>query len=272
MPRILVDEDNQKIAVPIFINKNKSKIQIKSRSHSNDYGLPVATRRDGFTMDSYVEWMIGYDVKWGSVKRGGCKVKITSQKELQKLEESTLVNNPHFIGANGSVKALYELSEYIYYFYKWGCIPRQKLLDVQNYLDLIDHDQLIDNNLLLQIERSHPISRTINDINFEYTQVKYPLLIYKFNDSYRIMTEIKISEKQYAIGIQPMLYLCFPITKLRVEGDPLVGRVALKNEVAFFDINNDNIFVFLEILKIFGILSSAHKHDVTQIIKVILNN
>ena len=79
-------------------------------------------------------------------------------------------------------------------------------------------NDLIDNNSELQIDRSHPIAKNINGFDFEWTQVKYPLLIHKFN-GYEIITEIKITEKQYAVGTQPMLYLCFPITELKAQNN-----------------------------------------------------
>ncbi|PIT96577.1 restriction endonuclease, partial [Candidatus Campbellbacteria bacterium CG10_big_fil_rev_8_21_14_0_10_35_52] len=102
----------------------------------------------------------------------------------------------------------------------------------------------------------------------EYTQVKYPLLIHKFN-GYEIVTEIKITEKQYAVGTQPMLYLCFPITELKAKIS-LIGRTAETKEIAYFEITKNNIKVFLEILKMFGTLSNNHKHDILQIINMIL--
>lgn len=88
-------------------------------------------------------------------------------------------------------------------------------------------------------------------------------------NGYEIVTEIKITEKQYAVGTQPMLYLCFPITELKTEIN-LIGRTAETKEVAYFEITKDNIKVFLEMLKMFGTLSKSHKHDVLQIINTIL--
>jgi len=93
-------------------------------------------------------------------------------------------------------------------------------------------------------------------------------LIHKFN-GYEIVTEIKITEKQYAVGTQPMLYLCFPVTKLKAKTN-LIGRTAKTKEIAYFEITENNIKVFLEMLKMFGVLSNSHKHDILQIINTIL--
>ena len=209
-------------------------------------------QRDGFALNNYVEWQIGYDVV---------------KKEIEKLAESSLPET-EFIGANGKTKALYELSEYVWHFYKWGVVSRENLESIINYLNSIPSSNLIDNNSELRIDRSHPIAKNINGFDFEYTQVKYPLLIYKFN-GYEIITEIKITEKQYAVGTQPMLYLCFPITELKAETN-LIGRTADTKEIAYFEITERNIKVFLEMLKMFGILSNSHKHDILQIINTIL--
>ena len=103
MPQIKLDKANQKISVPILLTAVSGKIRIKNRSIINEYGAPVAARRDGFKQSNYVEWQIGYDV---------------IKKEEAKLAESTL-QETSFIGANGKEKALYELSEYVYHFYKW---------------------------------------------------------------------------------------------------------------------------------------------------------
>jgi len=66
-----------------------------------------------------------------------------------------------------------------------------------------------------------------------------------------------------------MLYLCFPITELKSDVN-LIGRTAEVKEIANFEITKDNIKIFLEMLKMFGILSSSHRHDILQIINTIL--
>lgn len=252
MPKILIKEQERKIEVPILLTAVSGKIRVKNRSIVNEYGTPVAVKRDGFVLSNYVEWQIGYDVV---------------KKEAEKFADSSLPDT-EFVGANGKIKALYELSEYVWHFYKWGIVSREELEGIASYLNSIQDRDLIDNNSELQIDRSHPTAKIINGFNFEYTQVKYPLLIYKFN-GYEIVTEIKITEKQYAVGTQPMLYLCFPVTELKANVN-LIGRTAKTKEIAYFEITANNIKVFLEMLKMFGILSNNHKHDILQIIRTIL--
>ncbi len=98
--------------------------------------------------------------------------------------------------------------------------------------------------------------------------LKYPQLVYKFG-KYEIIAEITIREKQRAIGIQPMLYLCFPITELRAS-ENLIGRIARIKETAQFVIDKTNYKIVPEMVKIFGMLSPSHHKDILEILKSIL--
>ncbi|EAH7052280.1 R.Pab1 family restriction endonuclease [Campylobacter coli] len=83
-----------------------------------------------------------------------------------------------------------------------------------------------------------------------------------------------IRERQYAIGIQAMLYYCFPVGSLIPQPNtpPLIGRIAERNETAILQISKNNFHIFFEILKIFGILSIQHRYDINQILEIILKN
>ena len=248
----VLDNKNKNISVAIPLTKGTEKTRIKKRSILNEYGIPVSTKQEKFSQQCYVEWQIGYDVVLD---------------DSEKLERTTL-KDINFTGANGKEKALYELSEYIYYFYKWNIISKEQLENIKTFLQNIDKTKFLDVNSDYVIDRSHPIAKKLFDIDFEYTQVKYPLLIHKFMP-FEIVTEIKITEKQYAIGVQPMLYFCFPITELKSE-ITLLGRAAKTKETADFIIDKNNINVFLEMLKIFGILSQNHNKDIISIIDAII--
>jgi len=42
-------------------------------------------------LSNYVEWQIGYDVKWGKkYKKGGENIKVQKKKDLAKLDNTTL--------------------------------------------------------------------------------------------------------------------------------------------------------------------------------------
>ena len=154
-------------------------------------------------------------------------------------------------------------------FYDWKVISKESLISIKNYLQQLPENSFLDTNPELSIKRTHPVSKTINGFDFMWTKVEYPLLVYKFGN-FEIVAEIKTTEKQYAIGTQPMLYLCFPITELE-NSENLLGRTALTKELANFVINDNNVKVFLEMLKLFGTLSKSHNKDIIRIIDVILS-
>ena len=247
--------DNNELRVAIPLTKGTEKTRIKRRSILNEYGVPVSTRSEPFTQNCYVEWQIGYDV-------------ITADTE--KLSRTTMPNI-RFTGANGKEKALYELSEYIKYFYDWQIVTSEQLSGIKDYLLSLTDDNFFDNSIThpqLAIRRTNFVETELNGLKFLRTQVEYPMLVHKFGN-FEVVTEIIIKEKQYAIGVQPMLYFCFPVTELENSGE-LLGRTAKTKEIAEFKINSDNICVFLEMLKIFGMLSRNHNTDVITILDTIL--
>ena len=245
----MFDKENKKILVDIPLTTPTGKIRIKSRSIFYEYGEPHATRSKPLTQNNYVEWQIGYDL------------------EYKDRDGSSL---PHisFTAYNGKKKVLYELSEYLYYFHSWDVIASSELNGIVEFLSNLEKKNLISNHPDCQITRTHPIEKQINNTTFFEMTLKYPQLVYKF-EKYEIIAEITIREKQRAVGIQPMLYLCFPITELQAN-ENLIGRIAQVKETAQFVIDQSNYRIVIEMVKMFGMLSPSHHKDVLGIIKSIL--
>lgn len=157
--------ENQKIFIEIPLTAQSGKTRVKERNSFYEYGLPVATKTKRFSQKHYVEWQIGYDV---------------DKKDKEKLSLSTL-QETNFLGANGKNKALYELSEYLYYFKKWNFISKEELKNLCEFLSNVKNNEFLDSNPNLSILRSHPINKNILQMNFCYCEVKYPALMYKFS-------------------------------------------------------------------------------------------
>lgn len=244
--------ENDAIYVAIPLTATSGKTRIKQRDVLNAYGIPIATRQKPLTASCYVEWQIGYDV---------------IVADANKVELTTL-RNICFVGANGKTKALYELSEYIYYLTKWGIVRSNDLSKLSDELSALSINDLFDIHPDLSIKRSHFVEKEFNGIPFLSTRVEYPLIVHKFGD-YEIVAEIITKEKQRAVGVQPMLYLCFPITELKTDA-LLIGRTAKSKEYAEFIINKANASVFVQLIRLFGMLSENHRKDVLSIIDCIL--
>lgn len=243
--------ENNKIYIEIPLTTQSGKTRVKIRNSFYEYGLPTATRQIPFSQKHYIEWQIDYDID-------------KSYKE--KLALSTLQSS-QFVGANGKIKALYELSEYLYYFMQWGIITRNDIMDLMDFLQNIAEGEFLDSRSDLQILRSHPIIKNILGVEFYESQVKYPLLVHKFNN-FDVLVEIIIKEKQRAVGVQPMLYVCFPITELQCE-PALIGRVAESKEYGLLILDSKDKNFLLETFKIFGMLSRNHNYDVCEILKIV---
>jgi len=251
-----IDFENKEILIAIPLTTTSGKIRIKQRDNIYGYGIPFASRTNKFNLKNYVEWQIGYDIEKG---------KEFSEKYNKNL---TTVKDLEFIAYNKKKKYLYELSEYLYYFSKFNLFKIAKLQNIKNFLENLDNDNLIERHPHCAIKRTHPQNEKINNIDFEILKIEYPQLIHRFQD-YEIIAEITIREKQRAIGIQPMLYFCFPITEL-ISKEHLIGRTSKTKEFAYFKFDKNNAFIILEMIKIFGMLSISHRYDIVNILEVII--
>ena len=151
----------------------------------------------------------------------------------------------------------------------WEIIRRDDLIGLDEYLRSVKPERLVANHEHCHITRTRPQAVDINDIPFSIMTLKYPQLVYDFGE-YEIIAEITIREKQRAVGVQPMLYFCIPISELKAD-TPLLGRTAERNETAQFEFSETNYRVVFEMVKVFGILSVSHQEDILRIIQKLLD-
>ncbi|GAA7734972.1 R.Pab1 family restriction endonuclease [Helicobacter pylori] len=249
MSLIRIDDDKKAIEVSIPLTSISGKARVKIRHAFSDYGISTATRKIPFSLKHYVEWQIGYDVPI---------------KDKEKFELTTLKDEKyHFLGANNKRKTLYELSEMIDYAKRLGLISLENLENTLKYLE--KQKQFIEDNFIRERFRSHQFG----GMDFELSRISYPLLIHFFNDNQ--LSEIVIREQQYGSKTQAMLYFCLSILELKTA-TPLLNRTAALKEHALLTIHKANALMFLEMLKIFGLLSQAHHNDVLKILEKILQN
>ncbi|WP_121028926.1 R.Pab1 family restriction endonuclease [Helicobacter pylori] len=251
MSLIRIDDGKKAIEVSIPLTSISGKARVKIRHAFSDYGISTATRKIPFSLKHYVEWQIGYDVPI---------------KDKEKFELTTLKDEKyHFLGANNKVKTLYELSEMIDYAKHLGLISLENLENTLKYLE--KQKQFIEDNFMTTRKRFR--SHQFGGMDFELSRISYPLLIHSFNDNQ--LSEIVIREQQYGSKTQAMLYFCFSILELKTA-TPLLNRTAALKEHALLIIHKTNALMFLEMLKIFGLLSQAHHSDVLKILEKILQN
>ncbi len=251
--KINYDEKVIEVSIPLTMDpkSNHNHIRIKS-----DY-LTIKKNGEKFLPNHYVEWQIGYYVP------------IKDKKKIKKFELTTLKDKKyHFSGANNEVRTLYELSEIIYYAKQLNWIKHEELQFARDFLQEYKAPFLEEKYFPRRIKSRYNGSMACYDYSIFLDT--YPTLIFPLGLFKRI--EVTMKRQQRGSNIQPMLYFCFYISSELKIDTLLLDRMAIRKEHALFIINQTNAPMFLEMLKIFGLLSQAHHDDVLKILEKILQN
>lgn len=240
-----IKENNIELIIPAA---NAGKFRFKKRQNRLGFGEIFSTRNEPFNEKAYLEWQIGFDVPVSDVEAGNVEVKLNEQS---------------FIGSNGSKKYPSELSELFYTAIEQGFISKDEVKDllkeIRAYRELIDERGIYVEEKTLKI--------TLNGINFEETHIKLPTL-FMIQTLDETQIEISIKQQQYASGVQPMVYFCIPLTSFK-NSSSFLNRSSNVGDNLIYVINKNNAQNLIYLMKIFGMASERHKHDIVQIIKII---
>jgi hypothetical protein len=240
------------IKVILPLTTHSSKIRVKKRKDIFYQGVPLATRQEKITSDCYFEWQISYDLK-------------ETNPNFEKFHKLTL-NKIKIVDKedNPTDRYIYELSDLLVEILRKGFIDlnylRKLLQEVQYEKKFIEDE--------LEVYRTHPKEYKFSKYVFWKSTIEHPLLIYEIHGLI-LKIEIIIKEKQKAIGIQPMLYLCIPI-KLVEEYQEIENKLAEVKQKATYLITKNNFQLVIETIKIFSILSRNHQRDIVNILQTIL--
>jgi len=240
-----IKENNILLTIPAT---NAGKFRFKKRKNRLDFGETFSTRECPFDDQTYLEWQIGYDVPIKDVEEGKKGTKLTSK---------------HFIGSNGKTKYPYELSEI---FYKAMELEFISIEEVKNLLkEIRGYKSFIDEKA---ITVEHHSRLTINGINFEETSIKLPTLfmIETLDDT---QIEVSIQKQQYASGVQPMVYFCIPLRAFK-NSPSLLGKSSVSGDKLAYVLSKSNVLNLIFMMKVFGMASKRHNHDVVEILKILL--
>lgn len=227
---------------------NAGKFRFKKRKNRLDFGETFSTREFPFDEQTYLEWQIGYDVPIKDVEKGKKGTKLTSK---------------HFVGSNGKEKYPYELSEIFFKAMELRLITKK---EVENGLNEIKSYKSFIDEKAITVERHSRL--TINGINFEETSIKLPtLFMIETLDGTQI--EVSIQKQQYATGVQPMVYFCIPLRAFKNSSD-LLGKSSVSGDKLVYVINKTNVLNLIFMMKVFGMASKRHNHDVVKILEVLL--
>lgn len=131
--------------------------------------------------------------------------------------------------------------------------------EIRSYKSFIDEKAIT-------VERHSRL--TINGINFEETSIKLPtLFMIETLDGTQI--EVSIQKQQYATGVQPMVYFCIPLRAFKNSSD-LLGKSSVSGDKLIYVINKTNVLNLVFMMKVFGMASKRHNHDVVKILEILL--
>lgn len=227
---------------------NDGKYRFKKRKNNLDFGAIFSTREEAFDEQAYLEWQIGYDIPVKDVKDGKEKVKLDKKD---------------FIGSNGKRKYPYELSEIFYTAVDIGLIAKEEVKILRD--EISKYKKFIDEKAIT-VERHSKL--TINGINFEETSIKLPTL-FMIETIDKTQIEVSIQKQQYASGVQPMIYFCIPYKAFENHSD-FFGKSSVAGDKLIYSINKTNVQNLITLMKIFGMASIRHNHDIIQILNILL--
>lgn len=219
------------------LTETGGKFRIKERL-PNGYSSSIAPRKTIILPKHYIEWQISY------------------------YNNEVIDNIGYITEAN---KQIHELSAFLLFGFKYYFISKAEIIKLKNFIET--------NNIFIEntqeIQRTNFVIENLGGIDFLKSEVSYPLLHHCLGND--MSCEIVIREKQKAKGIMPMLYFYLPMSAIcTYDCQSFMYRKIDKNERGHLLIDKNNISIFMQMFKIFGILSPSHKHDCLQILDCIL--
>ena len=82
--------------------------------------------------------------------------------------------------------------------------------------------------------------------------------------------EISIQKQQYATGVQPMVYFCISLRAFK-NSKELFGKSSVSGDKLIYIINKTNVLNLVFLMKVFGMASKRHNHDVVKILEILLD-
>lgn len=226
---------------------NDGRFRFKKRSGNFQFGSSFAATTTEFSGQVYLEWQIGYDVTI---------IDVTNEKKNTSLTGLT------FTGANGEKKHPYELSELLFEAVRIGLVRKEDVVSLSEeaavFTEFLDR-------VPISVGELRPVS--LNGLDFKETTTALPTYFLPLDGGVQI--EVSVQKQQYAAGIQPMLYLCVPISAF-ANGREFLGLKTVSADRLDYVIDVSNADVLLGVFRVFAMCSAAHNHDVHEILKAIV--
>lgn len=230
---------SKRLIVELPLTSPRGKVRVKRRVC--DYGLPVATRRQCFTKDDYVEWQVSYATQ--------------DPPQESKVEEIIIHRN----------QTGFELTKLLWEGLKLGIFSDKDINELIKFTENVQPTETLEENEKILREND---SQEIKG-GFKKIVEKVPIFI-KENKEIGYFVEIILKHREKGIGLQAMVYLCVYVEKLRDRnGESLVGRITKTKEFGQLEITTANKMIITDTVKAFALASQQHRNDILNVLRQI---
>jgi len=158
-----------------------------------------------------------------------------------------------------------ELKPIIKKFCSYGIFSNLSILKLKKEIE--ENNVFLDKKLKYG---SKSVKSKTSIMGLEYSQVENIHSSFFLNkESYNgIYIELCQLKQAKVNGYQAFLHICIPINRLLVRNNlsPLVGRLAKGKEIVDFKFNNENVFILLDVIRMFSVINNEYKTDMIEIL------
>ena len=240
---VVIRPSTNHIDVELPLTAITSKVRPKERGEDGS-GHPIAPKKTKLGKGHYLEWQIGYD---------------TPDKATPQLAEGVVFQR------KGGTKYGYELATLLQQARRIGLVKDAQLRSLQtaltNQTSTIEEAERVVVEKVASSEGSLPPG-------FQRAVERSPQFL---KESVHGTVQIQLKEKQRAVGVQAMLYLCLPMDQvLHLDGTPRPPGPAKTKERVLYRFDSESIGLLLDVVRAFGLASKQHNEDLRQILGLIL--
>ncbi len=242
-PIVVIHPSTNHVDVELPLTAITSKVRAKHRG-SDGSGEPVAPTKARLGRGHYLEWQIGYD---------------TPDKATPQLADGVVFQR------KGETKYGYELATLLQHARRIGLVKDAELRSLLT--SLTNQSSTIEEAERVVVEKEVSPAGSLPP-GFQRLVERSPQFI---KESVHGTVQVQLKEKQRAVGVQAMLYLCLPMEQvLRLDGTPRPAGPARTRERVLYRFDAESVGLLLDVVRAFGMASKQHNEDLRQIIGLIL--
>ena len=243
--RIRIEAGEKTVTARLPLTDVSGAARVK-RMESEGVGVPVAPTKTKLDEATYLEWQISYDTP--------------------NLQHESAVAAIHF-QRDGRTKYGCELSKLLAESRRLGLLSEAQLRALRKELNALRERTLEEKEKLAVSPDTAAAGADLPEGFARYVE-RVPVFQKSTPDG-RI--EIRLKQKQRAVGYQAMVYACVPLARWsQADGSPRGPGAARTKETVTVHFTAENAGYLLDLVRAFGMASREHNDDLGKILDAIL--